>query len=166
MPKLNTAPIDEVVAYFIYDKKTGFIHSAVPRANNKVKAGQIVGHPCSKGYLQVSMNGKLFSAHRVAWVLHYGYWPDCQIDHIDRNPSNNRIENLRLCRNGNFDNSQNQSRQKNNTSGHIGINLMGGYWRVRLAVNGKRMSFGLFKTIADAIDARNKAVKQFHPFAT
>ncbi len=46
-------------------------------------------------YLNVRINRKNYRLHRVAWALHYGTWPLGVIDHIDGNPKNNAIANLR-----------------------------------------------------------------------
>lgn len=59
------------------------------------------------------------SAHRIAWALHNGAWPEGQIDHMDGDGLNNRIENLRDVPNS--VNQRNQRRPKNNTSGHVGV---------------------------------------------
>lgn len=47
------------------------------------------------GYFAGTINGKSLLAHRVIWALHYGHWPVGVIDHINRNRTDNRIENLR-----------------------------------------------------------------------
>lgn len=48
------------------------------------------------GYLVVKVGGKVYKAHRVIWLLHYGSWPDSWVDHIDGDKENNQIENLRV----------------------------------------------------------------------
>ena len=47
------------------------------------------------GYLIIKVKGKQFKAHRIVWLLHHGKFPDAEIDHINRNRADNRIENLR-----------------------------------------------------------------------
>lgn len=49
------------------------------------------------GYLIVKVKGKQFKAHRIVWLLHYGKFPEKEIDHINRVRTDNRIENLREC---------------------------------------------------------------------
>jgi hypothetical protein len=47
------------------------------------------------GYLIIKVKGKQFKAHRIAWLLNYGSFPESELDHINRNKLDNRIENLR-----------------------------------------------------------------------
>ena len=47
------------------------------------------------GYLILKVKKRQFKAHRIAWFLNYGKFPECEIDHINRNKLDNRIENLR-----------------------------------------------------------------------
>ena len=46
------------------------------------------------GYIRVCLYNKQYKAHRVIWMMHYGYLPEF-LDHIDGNRLNNSIENLR-----------------------------------------------------------------------
>lgn len=57
--------------------------------------GRPIGTPDSEGYLRVGIDGKSYLLHRLAWLYVYGEWPTGIIDHINRVPSDNRIENLR-----------------------------------------------------------------------
>lgn len=50
----------------------------------------------ASGYLVGKIDGKQYRAHRIAFAIYHGYWPD-EIDHIDRDKINNRIDNLRDC---------------------------------------------------------------------
>lgn len=47
------------------------------------------------GYLIIKVKGHQFKAHRIVWLLCNGDFPRCELDHINRNRSDNRIENLR-----------------------------------------------------------------------
>jgi hypothetical protein len=61
----------------------------------RVKAGSTAGTLHKRGYTHIQINGNKFLAHRLVWFVTYGKFPVGVIDHVDGNPSNNRIENLR-----------------------------------------------------------------------
>ena len=134
------------------------------KSAERIKIGDIAGAKTTKGYVKVIVNGKFYRAHRIIFLIHYGYLPKL-IDHIDGNPSNNKIENLREATN-----SQNQHNRKinaNNVSKTKGISWEKStkQWRVDLGVNGKRKHFGRFfdLELAELVstEARNKYHKQF-----
>lgn len=73
---------------FAYDPETGAITSKVTGRRLKVTTGQ---------YGSVSLAGKRYPAHRAIWAMVHGEWPPAQIDHINREPSDNRLANLRTA---------------------------------------------------------------------
>ena len=110
------------------------------------------------GYLRGAILGVHYSAHRVAWALHFGEWPKGQIDHIDRNRRNNAIENLRSVRP--IDNNRNRSLPVNNTSGFVGVReSRPGRWRVTVVSDGEAIHIGVFSDIREAQIARSAAQK-------
>ena len=82
-------------------------------------AGKEIHTVVSGGYMSIKIHGKMYGAHRVAFLFMEGYMPENHVDHIDRDKSNNRWGNLReVSRNCN---SQNCNISKNNKSGVTGV---------------------------------------------
>ena len=118
-----------------------------------------------KGYVRVSIDGKSYKAHRLAWLLKYGTWPDCDLDHINGDPQDNRIINLRQV--SHAENMQNKKLHSNNNSGQPGVSFIKQYtkWRACIGLNGKVQHLGWFDSLEDAVTARKQAeiARQFHP---
>jgi hypothetical protein len=122
------------------------------------KSGKLAGWK-DKDYQKVQFKNKNYYAHQIIFALHHGYIPKL-IDHIDRNPQNNCIENLREANKS--QNRQNSKLNKNSLSGIKGVHWSekAKKWRVSFKVNDKYKSFGYYfdiecaKFIADAM--RNK----------
>jgi hypothetical protein len=86
----------------------------------KSRVGKIAGCHNSKGYLRINVALRNMAGSRIAWLLHHGRWPQGHIDHIDGNPSNNKLSNLRDV--PMYVNAQNQRHPpKHNTSGYLGV---------------------------------------------
>jgi hypothetical protein len=89
-------PLEHVREVLAYCPDTGALTWRVDRTN-KVKAGSPAGHLGIGGYIEVKLGGRQFKAHRLSWYLHHGQDPgDLQVDHINRDRSDNRACNLRL----------------------------------------------------------------------
>lgn len=89
---------------------------------NTLYAGKVAGTKKrgDYGYTVLKINGVAYLAHRVIWALWHGSFSQQDIDHIDGNPSNNHISNLREC-SEDFHNQRNRKRNSNNTSGQMGV---------------------------------------------
>lgn len=127
-----------------------------------VMAGDIAGRYKSR-YWIVRHGGKEFPAHRIVWEMFNGAIPEgMEIDHIDRDSRNNRIENLRLATR--TQNMQNTAAHKNNTSGvkNVSWSKQDGKWRVQIRHNGKYKWIGYFSDLTDAAKAAEKARAEFH----
>ena len=103
---------------------------------------------------------KLF-AHRVAFFLHHGYYPQWpnSIDHINRDGCDNRLVNLREVTAR--QQSANTGISKSNTSGVKGVSFLKdkGKWRASMNIDGKKTNLGTFVTLQEATAARKKAEK-------
>lgn len=125
-PKELKIDKDEIFRRFDYDPESGIITwKELPDMTHKKKT-MAHGMPAfttreRKGYMNGRVMGVHLKAHRVAWLLHYGDWPHDQIDHINRNKSDNRISNLRVV--SNHQNCRNQAKRKENTSGWNGVSF-------------------------------------------
>lgn len=115
------------------------------------------------------MHGRIFeknyAKHRICWLHYHGAWPENVIDHIDGDPTNNRISNLRDV--AQQENALNQKLRNTNKSGQMGVceANSGSRWRAYITVDGKQVNLGQFENKDDAIAARKAAeVKYgFHP---
>jgi len=150
--------LDTASRRFNYDKVTGRLTYRIS-TSYKTPVGKDAGYIWSHGnkrYWHVKVEGKSYKVHRIVWLLVYGELPDNQIDHINGNTLDNRIENLRAV--DNITNSMNRSIQSNNSSGYHGINqLPSGNWRVRINVNRKRINVGTFESFDEALENRQYA---------
>jgi len=136
------------------------------RANigGKKLAGKQAGSVMADGYYRVGINRKAYKLHRIIYLWHYGDLPP-EIDHIDGNRANNRIENLRPA--DTHVNKYNAGKRVNNTSGckNVSWDKNNRKWVVRFRINGEKHYFGSFTDLdlADlvAVEARNKYHKAF-----
>lgn len=108
------------------------------------------------GYLTGSVFNRPLSAHRVAWAIQTGAWPSAHIDHINGDPADNRICNLRAATND--ENRRNMARPRNNASGVAGVSWDKARekWAAQIGQQRKRF-LGRFDHKQDAIAARKKA---------
>tara|TARA_R110000868_G_C10654098_1_gene745239 strand:+ start:245 stop:751 length:507 start_codon:yes stop_codon:yes gene_type:complete len=150
--KLSHAKLTELLHY---DAKTG-IFNRIKGQKRKI-AGNQRTHDIS-----IHVNGISYAAHRLAWFYVYEKWPTLEIDHIDRNPKNNKIANLRQATRA--QNAQNIDYKRQTHSGITGV-VWDNCWKAVIGVNGKVIVLGKFLNIKDAIKARILGVKKYHSYA-
>jgi len=123
--------------------------------------GTLVGNGDLRRYKYFSIDGVKYYNHRIVWFIHHGYMPQ-QIDHINKNPLDNRIENLRECNQS--QNNWNQGIKATNKSGHKGISWYSRdkRWVATINAHGKRNIIGRFVNKQDAIDAIKKSRIEIH----
>ncbi|HDM8089251.1 TPA: HNH endonuclease [Yersinia enterocolitica] len=149
--------------YFIYNAEDGALRWKVARGG--ILPGRLAGGFNGEGYLHVGFNHKTYKVHRVIWEMHNGPIPEgMQVDHIDHNRVNNRIENLRIVTQA--QNSKNRTRQADNSSGICGVcwDKSKRKWSSQIMIDKKQINLGRFNDINEAISARKAAeVKyEFH----
>jgi hypothetical protein len=142
---MSTDILKEIIHY---DKENGEFKWIVKKNGMKESVGTIN----SDGYRCIGISGKIYKAHRLAWLYVYGELPNGVIDHINGDKLDNRISNLRdvSCK----VNSQNMRKSKNNNSI---LTIPGVYqekrsskYRVKLNINGEQRHFGNYETKEEA----------------
>lgn len=135
-----------------YNETTG-IFTWIKSASPKIKQGNIAGCKDRDGYILIRIDKVLYKAHRLAWFYFYGIWPENEIDHIDGNPDNNIICNLREATRS--QNMMNTKISKRNTTGFKGVYRSGKKWEVKIhTFSDGDIYIGVFNTIEDANFAR------------
>lgn len=109
------------------------------------------------GYKAITVFNKRYLVHRLIWAIHYGVWPSGQIDHINGDRSDNRIENLRDV--SQSQNQKNAKRRSDNKSGVPGVSWHARYakWQAAISNDGKRKCLGYFKNLDEAVQIRRAA---------
>jgi hypothetical protein len=153
-----------------YESETGRLLWKV-RSAHRVQVGDIAGYvdATSGGYLRVRVDGARYGAHRVVWLLVHGRWPDdgLVIDHVNGNPADNRLCNLRLVTPA--VNAQNQRHARRGTiSGLLGVRFQrrGGTWVASIKSAGKATHLGNFATAELAHQAYVEAKRRLHEGCT
>jgi hypothetical protein len=158
MAKVNCIPSKEYL-HQIFDYKDGELYWKIAPAQ-RTKINDIAGS-LSHGYKQVYIKNKPYKLHRVIFMMHHGYVGD-QIDHIDGNSLNNKIENLRVVTNS--QNQLNRKISKNSKTKFKGVSKHAQVekYMVRLKVNGKERYFGLFEDLELAGLVADMAREKYH----
>ncbi len=147
-----------------YSPETGLFHWRIMCSAHR-PAGMLAGDKKKdSGYVLIGVDCFRYRAHRLAWLYMTGEWPLLQIDHIDRDRSNNRWINLREA--SQQQNSANMSRP--NATGRKGVRASanGERWIAMISVNYQSLYLGTFDTIDQASAAYAAAAREhFGEFA-
>lgn len=103
---------------FAYDPLSGNLLWNVQR--QRIRRGSVAGTVTFQNYRVINTQGEMYRAHHLVWLWHHGYLPK-MLDHINGDPLDNRIENLREC--DHQQNMVNRKIHKNNTSRYKGVRL-------------------------------------------
>jgi hypothetical protein len=153
-----------------YDPETGEFRwkvrlgttPGIKRFNTRY-AEKPAGCPDVYGYIQITVDGRNYKAHRLAWLHYHGFLPKRSMDHRDCGTANNAISNLRPATQ-----SQQLANQRRRKTAKPG-GSKGCYWSERdrkwvaaIWVDGRRSSLGYHRQLADAQAAYAKAAKALH----
>lgn len=126
------------------------------------RIGEPAGGMSGNGYWQIRIGGRLYYAHRLAWLASYGELPHCEIDHINGDPLDNRVANLRKA--SHAQNSMNVRPHRDSLSG-----LKGAYfdkadqkWYSCIRIGGQNKFLGYFATAEKAHGAYVAASREVH----
>ena len=142
-----------------YDSNTGVFRWKAKRSG--VLVGDVCGKVDRRGYLRITIKGKLYGAANLAFLYMAGNFPNGFADHISRNRLDNSWSNLRDV--SHAENQKNKGIPKNNTSGIVGVrwDSKRGNWIAQIGVSGKKITLGRFKEVDDAIAAREQATAKY-----
>lgn len=154
----SSLDVDIIREFISYDPVSGRLYAKC----NSISAtkGDLLDTTINiHGYRVINIGGSQRLAHRIIWLIVNGSLPT-QIDHIDRNRSNNAISNLRDV--SAYTNQRNMSLSKNNTSGVNGVRVLpSGRYCAYIFNNRKQISLGTYDTLEEAKLAREKANSKY-----
>jgi hypothetical protein len=149
--------------YFDCDPEAGLLTWRFCRGGRAAK-GRKAGAINAEGYLRVVVSGREYLAHRLVWAWVHGETPD-QIDHINGDRSDNRIENLRSV-----DGAANQQNRRVatrlNPSGYLGVSFckQTGMWKAAIRpASSQPVTLGRYATPEEASRAYTRAKLRLHP---
>jgi len=143
----------------LLEYRDGELYWKVTR-RGKTRKGVKAGNKKADGYVRVKYGGKLLYAHRIIYTMFHGPIPEgMEIDHIDGNRSNNRIENLRCVDKATNLRAAAKRLRKTNKSGVTGVYYHKRHkgWVARIRVDGKIIDLGFRKDFFEAVCLRKSA---------
>ena len=151
---------EQLMGMFDYDSAKGILFRRC-FSNGLFTGLEVAGSGSVSGYRYVEISGSNYLEHRLVWVYLKGNWPVDQLDHKNKNRSDNRIQNLRES--DNSKNQRNTTLRKSNKSGIMGVHTItdNGKWTARINHNGIRYVLGSFNNFFDACCARKSAEVKF-----
>lgn len=145
-----------------YHPETGLLICAMNRRGSKNKIGDILGSINKTGHIEVQLDSRKYLVHRLAVLYMTGKMPDGVIDHINRNPADNRWVNLRVVTQ--FENGHNQNRlPERNSTGYVGVHRWQGKYRAKIVVRQRQIHLGTFDDPALAASAYAVAKSKLQP---
>ncbi len=138
-----------------------FVHNECGRRTDLHR--QIAGHLREDGYRIIKLDGEKYRASHIAWLYMTGKWPKDEIDHANKNPSDDRWVNLREA--SSADNKYNKDgwRKKEQYKGvYVYLNKKKQRWRAAAMVQNKNYHLGIFDTPEEAAVAYDTFAEKMH----
>ena len=151
----------QLLKAFSYDPRTGFVGHRL--THGRAVAGTRAGNVSTLGYRRVGYGGFVYFEHVIIWIIMTGTQPKSDIDHVDRNKSNNAWNNLRI---GTRQQNSANARSRRGSVGLKGVARHGARYRAQIGVGYKSVHLGVFATPEMAHAAYCAAAKKhFGAFA-
>lgn len=150
--------VKELMSFVIYNSKTGEFIATRKRRVDSPCVGAPFTNEDKDGYRRINVLQTIYQVKDLVWLWHYGKFPAERVDHINGNPRDDRIENLReTTHSGNM---RNRRMLRNNTSGETHISWHAQTRKYKVQVLYKYL--GRYATIEEAIVARDTYLSE-HP---
>lgn len=154
MAELTHGELHEILRY---DPETGHFYWKQRGCGRQID--KPVGVLRRNGYRAINIRYHQYYAHRLAWLAVYGAWPEEEIDHINHDPGDNRIANLRTV--SHQENSRNRRTYSTNTTRVPGVDRHGDKWRASITISARRVSLGVYDDLLNACCARKSAERRY-----
>ena len=146
-----------------YDPDSGKLYWIKPPKHHGELLGKEAG-TYGPEYVSVQIDGSIYRAHRLIWLIVYGRWPSQYIDHINRDGFDNRLCNLREC--SQAENTRNHGKGINGSNLPLGVHRVRERFQARITYNGKCHSLGYFDNPTDAgLAYKSARTRMFGRFA-
>jgi len=159
-------PRNDLTAEFVrsildYDPQTGTLTWKVNHAA-RARKSQVAGKTSVRGYVSVGINGHVYLAHRLAWLIMTGEWPNHSVDHKFGQTVDNNWNTLRPANQS--ENGANSKLRRDSSSGFKGVSWSKSKrrWRAHVTKNYKHHHLGYFDTPEEAYNAYCTAARELH----
>lgn len=145
-----------------YNTETG-VFTWLPRNNKAFRhAGLVAGCKDNNDYICIKIDGRMYLAHRVAFLYVEGSWPVKHVDHRDHNPENNKWSNLRKSDvSFNMENKIAACKNKKHSK-YLGVHWNGSKFTAKITIKGVRNYLGIFDTEELAYEAYLSKKRESH----
>ena len=148
---------EKIKRLLFYDPETGLFKWIVKRkgTSKDKRAGTENGN----GYRQITIDGKIYLEHRLAWLYMTGEWPEHEIDHENGTPNDNRWVNLRPSTSSQGKANTRGTKSKNHDLPR-GVTRHKGKYQAQSSLNGNTVYLGCYETVSEAKKAYDDYVNK------